>query len=163
MTILLTLLLLAAAPAEAQTIKVYLQAQPSEDGFIDAGTKRRQDSARDLMRALEKDSSLLLVEDDRETDVLLTVLESREGQSGEMRIEVREDWLGQRADARPKRAYQVEVELTFGRVRKMFEGRSVGNPPTWTAAANHAARQIRAWLRDNRQQLCQRSARSCAY
>lgn len=158
---------LYAPPAVAQSgVKVHLEPSERDGGFIDAESKRREDSTFDLQKELAKDKTLWLTTTDR-TDVVLRVVSSAEEETGEIKTESRKRpeivGGGYRTESTKETAYVVRVLLTVGTYKREIVGQSKGDIPTWTGAAQEAAKQIRQWINDNRQQLCGQAAtaKSC--
>lgn len=157
----------ASSVAAQSVVKLHLEPAVAVGGFIDAESKRRADSTIDLEKELAKDKTISLTSD-HSTEVVLRVVSSAEEETGEIKMESRRraDFLGggYRTESRKEAAYVVRVLLSVGTYSREIVGQSKGDIPTWTAAAQDAAKQIRQWVKDNRQQLCSQeaTARSCS-
>lgn len=164
MRLLLTILLLGLpVVGEAQTIRLSIIYLPGEGGFVDAESKRREDSSRDLLRQFER-FPLTRLDDPQSGNLYLQVVESAV-ESGPPRSELRERppilGGGQRLDTVRTEEYVVRARLRLKDYIKEFEGRSVGDIPTWTDAARRLADQVKTWIRDNHQQVCREYPGSC--
>jgi len=143
-----------------QSPGVDIRVAASPGGFVDAELKRRQDSALDLEKELQR----LGVKRKSISQLEVMVLESvREATEGKVEMRNRPEILGggQRAEIVAGQAYVLRVKLKFAEYEKTFTGRSVGDVPTWTNAARDVARQVREWLQDNGGQVCRESPISC--
>jgi GTP cyclohydrolase II len=139
-------------------VSVSVSPQPSPGGFIDAEFKRRQDSAADLTRELQK----LQVPLSSQTELQLTVIASAEEPTQGLRADttLQPEILGggQHSTIRPVLAKVVRLRLQLKDYTKDFLGQ---DRDYWEWAARDAARQIQAWLKDNQARICQESPGSC--
>ena len=137
---------------------IHVSALPAPGGFVDAESKRRDDSALDLANALTREG----VHVSGGTDLFVVVTSSQVEETGKVELETRNrpEILGggQRTEAVNKEALTVRVQLNFKDYKKEFVGR---DESAWTGAARDAAKQIRSWMRDNQSRICQASPVSC--
>lgn len=154
-------MLVIAAMLVQAGVQVEVSAAPSPGGFVDAEFKRRQDSTVDLERALRKAGVTV----GASSALRLVVVSSQRELTGESRTDTRQrpEALGggQRSDTVGATAFVIRVQLRFGDYVKDFLGIDSRDVPTWTRAAENAAKQIHEWVEANAERVCRESPLSC--
>jgi hypothetical protein len=147
----LTMVLMAAAPLFAQKDKtepfrVYVFT--AEAKFIDADSKARADSVKDVRRHLEnKKKTVALVEDRRGADMTLEVLGRDLVPTGDMTTAL-DPVLG---DTRTTQnvAGTLWVRMTVGDYSTKIVGRGGGFAGAWSVAADDISAKVDRWIKDN--------------
>ena len=158
---------LSAAKAAQGAVAVYVSA-PMKDGFVDTD-KDTQDSVKDVKGRLSGMNEFRIATSREDADVVLTVLMRDTGSSA----------FGQRVTySGYSNSYYQNAQLTstpmvaqtrwvtavmeVGEYRKEFTGTSHTIPGarmgTWTECAKNLAKDLKAWVVANREQLLERRA-----
>ena len=152
---------LAATPAAAQNIRLFITASPSKSEFVEPETKARMDSARDVRAWFEDPRSsnlkgIVLVATAEGADVILEV-------TGRQVVETDRTSTsgfvnkggGFSATTAPVPAGHVLALLRAGDYQREL----TATKGLWSKAGAELGKQVRDWIRANQQQLLSRRQR----
>jgi hypothetical protein len=135
-------------------IRVFVFAGSNPSGFVDPGHKDLTDSIADLKKALAQKKVITVVDEGEGADVMVEVTGRGYRESGG--TTTYKTPLGQYATSKDMVA-TVRVTISAGDYSTTIDGLNDGRiTNVWRTAANSAARQIEAWVRDNRDKLLAR-------
>jgi hypothetical protein len=149
--IVLTMVLMAASPLLAQKdstrpFRVYVFT--AEAKFIDADSKARADSVKDVRRHLEnKKKTVTLVEDRKSADMTLEVLGRDLVPTGDMTTA----WDPVLGDTKTTQnvAGTLWVKMTVGDYSTKVVGRGGAFVGAWSVAADDVSAKVDRWIKDN--------------
>lgn len=163
--VLTGLLLTAAAPVTGQSPKVqplsvYVFTAETEGGFVDADSKQRADSVRDLREALRKKKTVIVVESSDDADLLVEVLRRGLDETGKTSTKTSAGLGGLYSTTTKDTEAMVRTKLTVGEYSTEIVGKNDGRiTNVWRTAANNAANQIDKWINANRDRVRQSKAK----
>jgi hypothetical protein len=141
--------------AAQRPIRVYVAQVEAPSGFTDPDHKRRVDSRLDLLKNLRDDKTLDVIETADGADLTLDVLASSHAATGAVTTDTSAKapilGRGSYSTSTAETAPTVIVKLTAGAYQ--HEIRGMVKSIRWRDAAYDAGRQIKKWIKDNKQQL----------
>jgi hypothetical protein len=142
--LLLSLIPAAALAASSERTKIYVTSAGTQNGLTDP-SKDNADTVKDLREAISDRKALALAESPEDALIVLTVLnrETAGLTGGFMGTAARDRTI------RVKFTYQdFETELTAS-----AQGGTLGSGGAWGKAAKKIAKQVEAWVTQNRAKL----------
>ncbi len=151
MLVVLTMALMAASQLVAQRdnsqpFRVYVFT--AEAKFIDADSKARADSVKDVRRHLQnKKKTVVLVEDRRGADLTLEVLGRDLVPTGDMTTA----WDPVLGDTKTTQnvAGTLWIKMTVGDYSTKIVGRGGAFAGAWSVAADDISAKVDRWIKDN--------------
>ncbi len=132
-----------------EKLTVYVEPGLEEEDFPVANKKDILDSTKDLTNQINKRGDVVLVEDRRSADIVITVLDRR--------IDVAQDrqthWGGGHIQNQYTSRYVIVYRLEAANNSHRAEQMAYGSLVTWNKVASNLAKHIEGWARENRDQL----------